>query len=90
MIKHKKNIENYKGDLVSLSKELGDLRYDSLSDFLKELSAKLSKDAEADLKRNRVKLSKNLYEAASQVQEASKAIEKAWEICKPYMESYEN
>ena len=36
MSKQKKELENYKGDLKQLAKELGDLRYDSLATILKD------------------------------------------------------
>jgi hypothetical protein len=89
MKKHKKELSNYNGTFKQIATELGDLTYDSLSLFLNELSLKLLKDGEADHDRGRLKLSKCLKDAASDIKSASGSIDKAWEICKPFMGSYE-
>ncbi len=85
MEKHKKYLDNYKEGFEKLSIELGDLRYDSLSEFLNLLSKKLDKDSLADKDRNREKLSYELLEASKRLKEASENTDKAWIICKPYM-----
>ena len=84
-MKHKKSLQNYDGTFEQLATELGDLTYDSLALFLKELSIKLSKDGDADFDGGRPKLSKCLKDAALEIENASNSIDKAWEICKPYM-----
>ena len=53
-MKHKTYIEKYDGSLEELAEDIGNLRYDALTDLLKLLSAKLNKDSESDLFRNRV------------------------------------
>jgi len=89
MKKHKKKLSNYTGSFEQLANELGDLTYDSLAIFLKELSIKLSKDGDADFSRGRQKLSKNLKEAANNLFISSDFIDKAWNICEPYTNTYE-
>ncbi len=56
MAKHKKSIPGF-NDSKLLAIKLGDLRYDSLSVSLKELSEKLKDDLNADAKRKRLMLS---------------------------------
>ncbi len=85
-MKHSKNIKNYKGTLEELAVETGDLYYDSLADLLKLLSEKINKDGDADYNRGRVKLAKELHQCAEHLSKASKNIDKAWDICKPFME----
>ena len=76
----KSNTEN-----KDLAEEIGDLYYDSLADFLKELSKKLEKDSIADMNRGRDKLANNLNQASKKILDASKEINEAWDICEPFM-----
>ena len=85
MAKHETHLTTYKGSFEELAQELGDLTYDSLADFLSCLSEKLAKDAVADEGRNRVKLANCLRNASENLQVASSEIEKAWDICEPFM-----
>ena len=89
MIKHKKELGNYHEGFEKLAKELGDLRYDSLSQFLEYLSVKLKQDSFSDGQRNRRKLSNELLQASKEINDASIHIRNAWDICEPYMDSYE-
>jgi hypothetical protein len=83
-MKHKNYIEKYDGSLEVLAEDIGNLRYDALADLLKLLSNKINKDSQSDLSRNRVKLAACLKECSLELNEASIAIDKAWEICSPY------
>ena len=83
-MKHKKIVEHY-SDFKSLAEEIGNLRYDALTEFLKELKYKFNRDAEADLKRGRKKLANELMTISARLRNAERASEKAWEICEPYM-----
>ncbi len=74
---HKKEIE-YPGGYTQLAEDLGNLTYDSLAAFLDKLADKIDKDADADAKRQRPQLSKQLRFAA-------KHIGNAWKISEPYM-----
>lgn len=82
---HRENIEHYPGTLADLARDVSDLRYDSLVEFLQALAAKLERDSLADAGRGRPKLATTLKEAAGGVSAAAAAIERAWAICAPYM-----
>lgn len=77
MVQHLTEI-NYPGGMDKLAEDLGNLRYDSLGNFLNTLSEKLNKDSEADEKRERKHLAKQLAYAG-------KHISNAWKICEPFM-----
>ncbi|MEM7369438.1 MAG: hypothetical protein AAF587_12620 [Bacteroidota bacterium] len=87
---HAKHLNNYPGTLPDLATELGDLRYDSLAEFLELLSAKLQQDALADAGRNRTKLAHRLQQASENMAAASRDIQEAWAICEPFMDTYES
>lgn len=70
-----------------LAEALGDLRYDSLADYLSALAAKLQKDSRSDGGRGRGQLAERLQRAAFALDEAALEIEGAWKICEPYMVS---
>ena len=76
-IKHAKEID-YPGGIKKLADDLSNLTYDTLEEFLKNLSEKIKKDGQADKKRGRNKLAKQLNYAA-------KYIGNAWKICEPFM-----
>lgn len=84
MAHHADHIEGY--SLESLAEAMGDLRYDTLSELLYQLKCKLNKDSDADEGRGRPKLAKCLSEAAWSLGQASIELDKAWEICRPFME----
>lgn len=84
-MQHKTWIKNYEQDFERLAEEIGDLRYDSLAEFLELLAKKLSIDAGKDRDRGRRHLSDSLYEAKRQVGKAADSINSAWKICEPYM-----
>lgn len=75
---HPQSVHKYAGTMEELAKDVADLRYDALYDFLQQLSSKLAKDSQADLERGRLKLSEELRHAAYSVRNA-------WIICKPFM-----
>jgi len=76
--KHKSVIEKYDGSTEQLVEDIGNLKYDSLSEFLKLLSEKIERDSKADAGRERFKLAKEL-------ESASKHIGEAWRISEPFM-----
>jgi hypothetical protein len=84
--KHKDYIDGW--DLKVLAEAIGDLKYDTLTDFLGYLgylSEKLKNDFEKDSSNNRIKLARELYYASKRINEAKDNINKAWDISKPYM-----
>ncbi|PCI21306.1 hypothetical protein COB64_00280 [Candidatus Wolfebacteria bacterium] len=82
---HKPEVEKYNGSPEELVKDLGDLRYDALSKFLKELSQKIKADGEKDAHRERTKLAHALKNSSEKLMESASYINEAWEISKPYM-----
>lgn len=83
--KHKTFIEGYDYSTPELIEAIGDLRYDTLSSFLTQLSLKLLKDRNKDAEGGRKKLAATLNDAAYHINVAGLEIDKAWEISKPFM-----
>jgi hypothetical protein len=86
---HPKTPKNYAGSFEDLAKELGDLRYDSLAAFFELLSQKIQQDGEKDQSRGRAKLAQHLFQSADMLKKSAEEMDKAWVICKPFMETYE-
>lgn len=82
---HKSTVTNYAGSMEELAEDIGNLKYDALADFLNLLAQKIEKDGDKDKARNRVKLARNLHDCSSKLKECKISIDKAWEICEPYM-----
>ncbi len=89
-MQHKTWIKNYEQDFERLAEEIGDLRYDSLAEFLELLAKKLSIDAGKDRDRGRRHLSDSLYEAKDSLTKAAGSISVAWRICEPHMPPSDN
>lgn len=86
MPKHNKNVEGVNLSLEKLADSIGYLSYDSTRDFLKYLADNLREQADADLNlRNRKRLAAELYSAADSIEQAYFYVDRAWEICEPYM-----
>lgn len=83
-MKHNTHIEHYTSN-KELAEAIGNLRYDALNEFFKELKHKFVKDSENDLRKGRKKLSDELMDISARLRNAERSAEKAWEICKPYM-----
>jgi len=86
--KHTQQIKSCDIDNKTLANEIGDLYYDSLSEFLQELSKKLELDSISDRNRGREKLANSLKSASIHILSASKEIDIAWNICKPYVDNF--
>ncbi|MGD1937381.1 MAG: hypothetical protein ACFCA4_07500 [Cyanophyceae cyanobacterium] len=84
-MKHTDQVKNYPGSHEELAENLGDLYYGSLAEFLHQLSAKLEKDGHADKGRGRSRLATELLACSQRLQEAAAHIDRAWEICEPYV-----
>jgi hypothetical protein len=82
---HRSTPEHYPGDLAALAEEIGNLKYDSLAEFLRLLSAKIDGDAAKDQARGRVRLAAALRSAAGRIGSAEVPIERAWKISRPFM-----
>jgi len=80
---HKTEIEHY--SLSDLAEKLGNLRYDTLAEFLFLLSEKIKKDGEKDETRGRDQLGKLLFYASHRINLSSNEIQTAWKICEPFI-----
>ena len=85
--KHTHTIIKYNGTLEELSENIGDLYYDSLSEFLQLLSQKLEKDYLKDREKERIKLANFLKEASENIKNSASNISDAWDICEPYIKN---
>jgi len=84
-MEHQKWIKGYEQDFQRLAEEVGDLRYDSLAEFLELLAKKIKQDANNDRDRGRYHLSEFLYETKDKLAKAADSAGYAWKICEPYM-----
>jgi hypothetical protein len=84
-MKHPNKIEKYPGSLAELAKELGNLKYNSLAKFLKEIGDDLINQAKTDREKGRLQLASHLEASAQKIYEARDRINSAWDICEPYM-----
>lgn len=83
MVKHEVEIPGFTLDELAIL--AGNLRYDALSTFIAELSAKLAVDAARDIDRDRKKLGLQLGKASYSLVEVQKHVDEAWRICSPHM-----
>lgn len=74
-------------DMKKLAIEIGDLHYEALAELLDELSDKLISDAAKDRAGNRDRLAKCLEFAAEDIMHAGISIERAYDICKQFMDN---
>jgi hypothetical protein len=84
-MKHKAWIDNYKNNFEQLAEEIGNLRYDTLSNFLELLATKIKKDGQKDEGRGRQKLANLLYQTSNLLEDSAKTMSKTWDLCEPYM-----
>jgi hypothetical protein len=66
-------------------KQITNLRYDSLHQFLLELSRQFKYDSNDDFGHGRFQLAEHLKNASSLIREAAYELEIVWKICEPYM-----
>ncbi len=83
-MEHKDYIKHYAGSVEDLTEELGNLRYDTLANFLEMLAAKLERDSAKNIAKDRLKLAEHLKDAHQCIKEASWNIAKAWVVAEPY------
>ena len=88
MTKHPSHVEGYEGTLEELANAVGNMTYDQTATFIENLAEDINRQADADLKRGRIKLANELYNTAEKLYQAKEEMDKAWEICLPYMKGY--
>jgi len=85
-MKHPKNVERYPGSLDELAREVGNMHYTSLAEFMQYLADDLKRQAVSDREKTRTKLPAELEAAAEQLYAAKRRIDSAAKICKPHMQ----
>ncbi len=83
---HPDHAIGYEGSLKDLAQEVGNMRYDSLAEFMKYLSDNLSEQATKD-QNNKPQLAAKVEESASQLNVASLEMYQAWKVAEPHMKS---
>lgn len=83
--RHSKQVGGFT-DMKLLAEAIGDLHYETLSEFLSELCQKISNDAVKDSKESRVGLAIELKNASHYIGMAHAKIKAAWKISKPFMD----
>lgn len=86
--RHSKQVAGV-SDMKLLAENIGDLHYETLSEFFGHLERKLISDGDADYKAGRKQLGKMLCEAGYGVETARIFMEQAWQISKPFMNNSE-
>ncbi len=71
--------------LKEFSKQIGNLRYDLLCDFIRHLATKLHDDSIEDLAGGRRQLYSKLAAASTLLDETAEEIAEAWDLCDPKM-----
>lgn len=82
---HTITVEKYAGSLDDLARDVTQLRYDAVAEFLGYLAKEIASDAKTDRNRGRRNLATKLEQSAHALDEAKEEMDAAWEICKPYM-----
>lgn len=85
MSEHPDHVIGWNGTLDELVQAVGNMRYDTLGDFIHRLSVNLSDQAMADTDRGRPRLANELFLASRKLISADLYIMEAWKICEPYM-----
>lgn len=86
-MKHTNTVTAFDGSPLALAESIGDLYYDALAKHLLLLAQKMARDGEADAGRGRLKLASELKACADHLARAALHIDKAWEICCPYVDA---
>lgn len=82
--RHSKQVAGI-SDMKILAEAVGDLHYESLTEFLHHLSKKIDADAERDNRDGKEKTASALQYAGMSLFESALRMEKVWKICKPFM-----
>jgi len=85
-MKHTNTVTQFQGSENELVEAIGDLYYDALARHLQLLSKKMARDSAADAGRGRHKLAGELQACADHLAQAAGHIDRAWEICRPFVD----
>lgn len=83
-LKHRKDIAGI-SDMHLLGEAIGDLHYQSLSELLINLAAKIAKDAKKDELTGKEQLAKQLTMLSTLIYAAEQHALNAWHLSKPFM-----
>ena len=86
-MKHTNTVTQFQGTPAELAEAIGDLYYDALAQHLLLLSQKMAKDSAADAGRGRHQLAAELMACSENLAQAARHIDKAWEICLPFVDA---
>lgn len=84
---HPNYVVGFSGSLEELAQNVGAMRYDCVAEFLQLLAKNMNEQAAADQERNRPKLASKLELTAVALHHSYDAMNEAWRICAPYMDS---
>jgi len=86
-VKHPKDVKGFSGSIDELAFAIGNTTYDTTVEFLGKLADDYKRQADADKNKGRIQLATQLYTTAEKLYEARDAMQKARDICKPYMQT---
>jgi len=84
-MRHPDYTKGYDGTLQELAQAVGNMRYDSIGEFIQYLADDLTRQAEGDRKQGRAQLASKLEQTARELGEAKGSMDKVWKLCAPYM-----
>jgi hypothetical protein len=85
MSQHPDHVIGWNGTMDELVQAVGNMRYDTLADFIYKLSVNVKEQSMADLERGRPRLAEQLLRTSNKLFGADVYMNEAWKICKPYM-----
>ena len=83
--KHPTHVERYTGSLEDLARDVKNMRYDKLTEFLCYLAAQVKSEADKDMANGKPRLASKLYLASNYLSRSQEEIDSAWKISEPYM-----
>jgi len=84
-MKYPLSVNNFKGSLKNLAKEISVMRYDKIVQLFSYLTKEFNNQSISDARKNRNKLAGMLKKIAECQNITAKEFKKIWEFCKPYM-----
>lgn len=85
MAKHQGFIEGFDVSLEEAARRAGNMKYDSLAEYIGYLADDLKRQADADREKGRVTLAEGLYDVVRTLRVSQEKMEGVWKICEPFM-----
>ena len=86
---HPQDVLKYAGTLQDLARDIANLRYDKIVEFLGYLATEINQQAVGDKEKGREQLASALEIAAKLLDKAAHKFEGIWRICEPYIKEKE-